>query len=284
MSDCQIEGHSLSQIVQLHGSVVRVTHMFSQRTCPYCQLASVQAENKMLRDNTAMRINGTDEIAKLQAELEATRQQLADSKSISSQAIGHQGSLMETLKARAEASEQRAVTAEREKTEIQNEAMTALNKLRDRIDEITKERDELKEEIESREGDYKAICDYASEMRTERDKLREEVERLKSEKSLLAKEMLNTLAGIVCTPVEGYDCGRFGWMVSDVRTLRKLAETLQTENAALRQTADKYRKVLKKIVNTADADRGNAIELAEIAADAIKEEECIEYSENSKQE
>jgi flagellar biosynthesis/type III secretory pathway protein FliH len=73
------------------------------------------------------------------------------------------------------------------------------------------------------------IREYAAEC----DQLRTRCEAADAERKQFAKDMLNTLAGIVCTPVEGYEEHGFGWMLSDIRSLRKKCEELEKENAEL---------------------------------------------------
>ena len=117
----------------------------------------------------------------------------------------------------------------------------------DKIEALQKELEELQKEQICMCGDYlhnhtlysgHTFVDayhYRFEcLKEENYELRTRCEAAEAERKQFAKDMLNTLAGIVCTPVEGYEEHGFGFIMSDVRSLAKRIEELEQEADQLR--------------------------------------------------
>ena len=75
---------------------------------------------------------------------------------------------------------------------------------------------------------------------SEVEALQAEVRRLREEQSRIARSGLAALAGVVCTPVEGYEKAGLNWFVNDVRSLVKLHRKTEAER-------DRYRGALERI-------------------------------------
>ncbi len=131
-------------------------------------------------------------------------------------------------------------------------------KLGEIVGEAERTANEVKSELCSLRAERFALTFSLSQALAERDGLQES-------KTAVANDCLAALAGVVCTPLEGYVSAGMGWIYSDIRSLVKLYKESQTVverlREALEQIADdkccadlvdcKYvaRKVLEEVVH-----------------------------------